>query len=229
MKKNVTLTLFCTLILCLLVSCQKFHDEKNLDSSQDRLTNDTSHYDKNIESKAKSDSDVEELLKMTYNEIKKSGVAMSLSYYEGGGSPVYKIDEHEGLYLVFPPIEADISGNVSDEFLNDNFPKKLLIQSKDIYVYPGISVGMSAEEVKLFHIEWEDIYMSSENSLYYTSFQNGTQRITSAWAIPEKTFSAWAAGLSDEDDYYAKFLEFIQPFKTEPIGTIVELTVEEME
>ena len=96
---------------------------------------------------------------MTYNEIKKSGVAMSLSYYEGGGSPVYKINEHEGLYLVFPPIEADISGNVSDEFLNDNFPKKLLIQSKDIYVYPGISVGMSAEEVKLFHIEWEDIYI----------------------------------------------------------------------
>lgn len=83
-------------------------------------------------------------------------------------------------------------------------------------------VKMTAEEVKAFHIEWEDIYFSSENSLYYSSFTNDSYEITAAWAIPEKMFSEWEASLGD-NYYYYSFFDFIKPFKDEPVGMIVEL------
>ena len=84
-------------------------------------------------------------------------------------------------------------------------------------------------KVNNLNIGWDDVYMSSENSLYYTSFKRDENEVTAAWAIPDDMFSEWSASLDDEDDYYAKFLEFIQPFKSEPVGTIVELSVKKVE
>ena len=201
MKRTVALLIACILMVCSLAGCRKTKDE---DGAGDVET-------------------VEDLLGMTYREITAAGIGLELSFYEGGGSPVYEITGREGLYLVFPAAQVGASAEIPP---NEKLPVKLLVRSGEIKVTPGISVGMTAGDVKPFQIVWEDVWMSSENSLYYTSFRSGADRITAAWAIPEEMFSAWAAGLRDEDDYYAEFLRFIEPFRREPVGTIVELSVE---
>lgn len=221
MRKNIILPLFFIVTLCLLVSCQKTQpqDGEISDATLDFQTNDTVPCDEYVESDTITKDEFDYLLEMTYNEMETAGITMCLSYYEGGAAPVYEIAEHEGVYLVF----------ASEEGIHDAYPMALYIRDVGIEAFPGIEVGMTAEEVEEFSIEWEDVCMSSENSLYYTSFRIDTKMITAAWAIPEVMFSTWVASLNDEDDYYAKFTEFIQPFQNKPVGTIVELTVKILE
>ena len=146
------------MMLCLLFGCQKTQSKDGKTTSSDCQTNDTAPYSENVESESNNDTAVEDFLRMTYTEIKTNGITLPLSYYEGGGSPVYEIDEHEGLYLVFPSIQSGSQTGVSEKSMQDKLPIKLLLQSDGIEVYPGLKVGMTAEEVELFHITWEDIY-----------------------------------------------------------------------
>lgn len=167
----------------------------------------------------------EDILGKTYQELKNEEHTMTFSYYEGGACPVYKLGDYEGVYVVFPAVSDIAQPDDAENGIQEDFPVKILIQSSDIEIQPGLQVGMTAEETKPLHILWSDVYMSSENSLYYTSFTYEDREITVAWSIPEEMFSDWVASLQDEDDYYAEFLQFIQPFQSEPVGTVVEITV----
>ena len=166
---------------------------------------------------------------MTYSELVATKKTLTLSYYEGGGSPVYAVEEYEGVYIVYPAVSDEPQMNNLAESISDEIPVKLVIRNSETGIHPGLRVGMPAEKVNNLNIAWDDVYMSSENSLYYTSFKRDENEVTAAWAIPDDMFSEWSASLDDEDDYYAKFLEFIQPFKSEPVGTIVELSVKKVE
>ncbi len=166
-----------------------------------------------------------DFLNMTYSEIESSGKIKELSYFRDGGSPVYSLIEYDGVYLVFPSVNNISSVEAVRNETMDKKPIKLLSWDSSAELF-GLYVGMSAEDVKKIAAEWDDIYMSSENSLYYTSFSRGSQKIIAAWAIPEEIFSEWCGGLSDKDDYYTEFLDFIKPFRYEPVGSIAELSLE---
>lgn len=228
MKRKVgTVIVACIVMSCVLIGCQETNgDEENVNSTFDQQEQDTIDLAENVEHK---ESGIEEFLNMTYNELVATEKTLTLSYYEGGASPVYEIGEYEGVYIVYPSVSDAAQVNNAAESINDEVPVKLVIQSSEVEIHPGLRVGMTAEATENLEIAWDDIYMSSENSLYYTSFKRDENEVTVAWAIPDDMFSEWSASLNDEDDYYAKFLEFIQPFKSEPVGTIVELTVKKVE
>ncbi len=211
MKREIFIPLIVLVIGCLLIGCQGTHDEEKTPDS----ASDTQVYEES-----------EKLLGMTFRDIRAYGMTLKLSYFEGGGSPVYEISGLDGMYLVFPAMTDGADDEAAEESVKKKYPVKLLIQSDGVAVPPGIKVGMTAGEVIPLEIKWDDVYMSSENSLYYTSFDDGADRITAAWAIPEDMFSTWAAGIGDEDDYYAEFLKFIQPFKDKPVGTVAWLAIE---
>ena len=228
MKKKIgTVIVACIVMSCVLIGCQETNgDEGNVNSTLDQQRQDTTDSNINVE---QEESGIEEFLNITYNELVATEKTLTLSYYEGGGSPVYAVEEYEGVYIVYPAVSDEPQMNNLAESISDEIPVKLVIRNSETEIHPGLRVGMPAEKVNNLNIAWDDIYMSSENSLYYTSFKRDENEVTAAWAIPDDMFSEWSASLNDEDDYYAKFLEFIQPFKSEPVGTIVELSVKKVE
>lgn len=222
-RKFKTVIVACIAMGCVLIGCKETNDdEENVNSTFCQQEQGTTDANKNVEQK---ESGIEEILNMTYSELVATEKTLTLSYYEGGGSPVYAVEEYEGVYIVYPAVSDEPQMNNLAESISDEIPVKLVIRSSETEIHPGLRVGMPAEKVNNLNIAWDDIYMSSENSLYYTSFKRDENEVTAAWAIPDDMFSEWSASLNDEDDYYAKFLEFIQPFKSEPVGTIVELSV----
>lgn len=228
MKKKIgTVIVACIVMSCVLIGCQETNgDEGNVNSTLDQQRQDTTDSNINVE---QEESGIEEFLNITYNELVATEKTLTLSYYEGGGSPVYAVEEYEGVYIVYPAVSDEPQMNNLAESISDEIPVKLVIRNSETEIHPGLRVGMPAEKVNNLNIAWDDVYMSSENSLYYTSFKRDENEVTAAWAIPDDMFSEWSASLDDEDDYYAKFLEFIQPFKSEPVGTIVELSVKKVE
>ncbi len=218
MKRNNLILLFTVIVLS---GCACFGCRKGNGSETELIQADSS------ETVAVDAADVGDFLDMTFSEIESLGRIKELSYFRDGGSPVYSLTEYDGVYLVFPSVNDISSAEAVKNETMDRKPVKLLSEDSSVELF-GLYAGMSAEDVKKIAAEWDDIYMSSENSLYYTSFSRGSQKITAAWAIPEEIFSEWCGGLSDKDDYYAEFLDFIKPFRYEPVGSIVELSLENM-
>lgn len=226
MRKNVLLFVVCAAICVIFTSCQETGREKNI--VVDNQDTQETFMEETI-GKESDNVKIESLLDMTHGDMTRTGKTTTLSHYDGGASPVYELVEYEDIFVVFASTSDVAAEDSLEDTLEDQCPIKLLVRSSEVEVDPGLMVGMSAENVALLGLEWEKIYMSSENSLYYTTFQNDSRKVTAAWSIPEEMFSEWAMSLNDSDDYYSKFLEFIQPFKNEPVGTIVELTIEKAE
>ncbi len=220
MRRKFALLL--TLIMlsgCALAGCQQEQENNQVESD----------WTGSVEAVCDNVINVGDFLGMTYAEIESAGRIKELSHFRSGGSPVYSLTEYDGVYLLFPSVNDVSSTEAVREEIWGEFPIKLLTDDSSVEVYPGLCAGMSAEEVKKAAVQWDDIYISSENSLYYTSFVHDSWKITAAWAVPEEMFSEWCGSLSDEDDYYAEFLEFIKPFRHEPVGVVVELSLEKIE
>lgn len=168
------------------------------------------------------------MLEMTFGELLAGGNIETISYYESGSAPVCQTGD-EGIYLIFPAVTDNTSAEAAEKEIMDKFPVKILIRSENAEPIFGLKVGMDAAEANAVISEWNDVHMSSENSLYYTTYAKDSVCLTAAWEIPDELFSEWVNTISDEADYYAEFLKFIEPFKKEPVGKIAELAIEKMD
>ena len=195
-RKFKTVIVACIVMGCVLIGCKETNDdEENVNSTFCQQEQGTTDANKNVEQK---ESGIEEILNMTYSELVATEKTLTLSYYEGGGSPVYAVEEYEGVYIVYPAVSDEPQMNNLAESISDEIPVKLVIRSSETEIHPGLRVGMPAEKVNNLNIAWDDIYMSSENSLYYTSFKRDENEVTAAWAIPDDMFSEWSASLNDD-------------------------------
>ncbi len=212
-----------------------FYSEENTFADFDLLGETTGSASEHLRSDIKDTSDkipesnLEKfivLLNMTYEEIRTAGIIMTLSHYESGGSPVYEISGLDEVSVVFPAATDNTSSANTEAELMAEYPVKILIHGVNIEILPGVKVGMDAETVSASGMEWDEVYMSSENSLYYTTHAEDSFCLTAAWAIPEELFIEWADSLSDDADYYAEFQKLIEPFRETPVGKIVEISIE---
>lgn len=109
------------------------------------------------------------LLTMTFDEIEKEYGTLGYKSLRHGGIPVYDAKQLPNIEIDFRhssatytegmPIETseEIQGNVYDGIpiaAPDDIPTDIYIRDTDRYIYPGLKVGMSAEEVKNIIPDW---------------------------------------------------------------------------
>lgn len=185
------------------------------------------------ETVTESDSELFPYFAKTYGELKDTNVLGELSYFIGGAMPVYALAEQTDVYLVFPAVSAVSEEKAIEAELWEKVPTQLLLETSevDIKMLP-ISVGMDGERDRDSLPVWEDIYISTENARYYTVYHKAGYKITAAWAIPEDQYIAWAATLPEDADdtvYYTKFSEWVKTFRTEPVGVIQQIIIENID
>ena len=157
------------------------------------------------------------LVDMTYSEIEAEFGPLESPYMMYGGSPVYTSERLPGIIIVYISADATLSdGRPAAAF--DEIPDRIDVVGGEYYMYPGMYIGMSVNELTSILSDYEVTNISPMVKKTYDIHAEivGKYRIYATFNLPENLFREFMDhyhSVKDEIDPQYGYTELVNEFK----------------
>ena len=162
-------------------------------------------------------------MSLTYGEM-ESKHELEFVSLQHGGSPYYRVKDLGEVYVMFD------AATDSDKPSSDSLPTSVRVADAKYKVAPGISCGVTYNDIKQAVPKWDDVGFSSEGffTTYETNFTYEKHLVSVWWTLTDDAIKKYEEqmavneknGTYDGDVALYTFSEFIKSFIDEPNGTV---------